>query len=365
MSISGKQDERAHSGIGAHSKPRLKVSLVSKEIDEGTGHGVPRYSYELLRGLRRRKIEVRTICSEHSSSVLRNAFDIFIKIPMRVLKPFPESDLYHFTSQQMGLVCPLFKKLYGKKVVTTVHDIHPLLLPETNRASALYRKATQYSVRHSDLLIVDAAHVKKDLVEYFGADEGSIRVIALGVDVKFRPLQRPKNKKFTVGYLGSFAANKDVAFLIRSYSLFERRNPGASKLVLYGDGPQLEQCKRLAGELAIEDCEFLGFAPERDIVGIYNSFDAYAFPSMMEGFGLPLLEAQKCGVPVIVRASAHLPRELTRYCLKAEDEHNMASHLEQIFHGGFSYPKTHRKYVSAFTWDSCIEKTCRAYAELI
>ncbi len=136
------------------------------------------------------------------------------------------------------------------------------------------------------------------------------------------------------------------------------------KLVLYGKGPQYDSCLSLAKELGIKNVEFKGFADEKDLVKIYNSFDVFVFPSKMEGFGFPVLEAQKCGVPVIVKEAARISPEITEFCLKSKDENHLSDILLGIAEKGFVYPNSHEEYLKQFTWEYCTATTISIYEKI-
>jgi glycosyltransferase involved in cell wall biosynthesis len=215
------------------------------------------------------------------------------------------------------------------------------------------------------MVIAISSLTKADIVERFGVDPERVRVTLLGTAVKFKPIERAPNPVFTIGYLGRFDGYKDVAFLIRAYAVFEKANPGASRLVLYGKGAKYAECMELSKSLGLKGVEFRGFAAEGDIASIYNSFDLFVFPSNLEGFGLPIVEAQKCHVPVIVKGAAHIPEEVTRYCLKAKDEEHMAALMGQVMKGGFVFSPEHLKHLEEFSLASCARKTLAVYEEAL
>jgi glycosyltransferase involved in cell wall biosynthesis len=295
---------------------------------------------------------------------MKSAFDFLLYLPLRSLYPFGTGDVFHFAVPQAGLAVPVLKKLYGKKVVTTIHDIG--IYHVRNKARyMLLEKAFSAAIRHSDMLLAVSSQTKADLIEYFHVDEKRIRVTPLAADEKFKPTDKKNSGVFTVGYVGGFADNKNVPFLIRAYSIFEKRCAAPCRLVLYGKGVDYQACMRLAKELGLKNAEFRGFADEKDIVDIYNSFDVFVFPSTSEGFGLPIIEAQMCHVPTIVKDEAHVSQEVTTYCLKAKDEEHLAALLEKVRKDGFVFSKEHLEYLKQFTWDACIDSTISAYEDVL
>ncbi|MBU0527643.1 glycosyltransferase family 4 protein [Candidatus Micrarchaeota archaeon] len=338
----------------------MKVALVAHYLDKGVGYGISRYAFELLHGLRKKGISASTISCPHKfPSPLKSAFDYYFYLPLLVLFMGGNSRVFHFTMQQAGFAIPLLKLLRRKKVVTTIHDLHPFIQEE--KSLPLLKTAIRMSATESDYILADSQQTKDDIIAHFNVPEEKIKVVSLGIDDKFKPMKRPKNKEFTVGYIGGFSEQKDVPYLLRAFSIFEKQSSKPAKLVLYGKGPQYETCLSLAKELGIKKVEFKGFADEKDLVKIYNSFDVFVFPSKMEGFGFPVLEAQKCGVPVVVKEAARISPEITEFCFKSKNEKDLARILSDIVKNGFTYPEEHYNYLDRFTWDTCADETIKIY----
>lgn len=342
----------------------MEITLVGWGFDESVGFGVARYSGNLLKGLKDRGIKTRTIsCSRYPQTPLDASLGFFSYFTLKVLTQIPKTRLYHFTLDRAGFAVPFVKRIYGTKVITTIHDVN-FHMPTDNRFP-LRNKEIGIMIKNSDLILAVSSQTKRDLVEHFHVPEDKIRIVPHGIDNKFKPQKRAKNKVFTIGYIGGFTRYKNVKFLLNSYSIFEREFGIASKLVLCGKGPGYEECVDLSKKLGIKNVDFRGFVDEKDLVDLYNSFDVFVFPSDMEGFGIPILEAQKCGLPVIIRRNARISEEIARFCIKADDEKHMAEQLASIHGTGFLFSEEHMRYLDGFTWDSCINKTIKAYEEVL
>jgi glycosyltransferase involved in cell wall biosynthesis len=358
------------------------VTFISQHLGRPLGFGTSSYSYNLYNALRKR-IDLRPLTPPMVIDPPISGLDIFVLIPLKILIERPESDIYHLTLPYHGFLIPLIRLLNPKaRIITTVYDLIPQLIGRnpayrgihspfrgwrrlTTPFTSIFRmKGLEMALRDSDLLISISSQTKSDLISLYGVDERKICVSQLGVDEKFQS-KKAKNGIFTVGYLGRFEIYKDIPFLIRGYSILEKKNPAKSRLVLYGSGVSMEECKNLVIELGLKTVEFRGFAPEADLVDIYNSFDAFVFPSDVEGFGLPIIEAQKCGVPVIVKESTHVPSEVTAFCLKARDEKHLAAILEKLMKDGFVFSEEHKRHLSRFSWDDCADSTIKAYEEAL
>ena len=112
------------------------------------------------------------------------------------------------------------------------------------------------------------------------------------------------------------------------------------------------------------DVEFKGFVPASKLAETYSSFDVFALPSDWEGFGLPILEAQRCAVPVIIREEALIAEEVSRSCLKAGSERDMADKLLQLLSDRDSRERVAEEgleYSQQFTWERAVQRTLEVY----
>ncbi len=350
----------------------MKVKYVSLSLDPSLGFGVDRYSYDLLAELRRQGVEVTPLTARDPFAFRGKAkMEQLLLLPLRAALGKADCDLFHITSPLGGGWIPLIKRLRRRPVVTTIYDLTPVIYPASEKLSFLIKGGLEASAKKSDVVIAISSLTKADIVERFGVEPGKVKVTLLGTAPKFRRIERPPNEKFTIGYIGRFDGYKDVAFLIRAYSIFENAISSTeiarreTKLILYGKGPKYAECMELAKKLGTSSIEFRGFAPEQKIAEIYNSFDLFAFPSNLEGFGLPIVEAQKCGVPVLVKSGAHIPEEVTRFCLKAKDEADAAALMERVRSKGFRFSPEHMAHLQEFSIQSCARKTIEAYEQAL
>jgi glycosyltransferase involved in cell wall biosynthesis len=193
----------------------------------------------------------------------------------------------------------------------------------------------------------------------------------LGVGPEFRPLRRANGAVFSIGYVGALAPRKRLDYLINAFHrLKETHSDIKVKLLIYGNKalayPHLmKQVETLHLE---RDVEFKGFVSQEKLVEAYNSLDVFVLPSEWEGFGLPILEAQKCEVPVVTRAGTHIPREVAKCTLKTKSEADMADTIydlltnptlrEQVVKGGV-------RHGSQFTWENTVSETIRVYEQAV
>lgn len=243
---------------------------------------------------------------------------------------------------------PLIRKP-GLKTVITIHDLGAEYLPAMHQLKQLlYLKLmTHYQVKTATKVISVSEATKKDLISKVGIKQSKVEVVYEGVDksvfkkisndvlnniVKKYDLERGKYFLF----VGTIQPRKNLERLIVAFSKFltqaDTVNEQVSsinyqlssereqntkyqikntefKLILVGNkGWKSEGIYQLPRDLGIEDqVKFLGRIPDQDLVGLYNGALGLTYPSLFEGFGLPILEAFACSCPVITSNTSSMP----------------------------------------------------------
>jgi glycosyltransferase involved in cell wall biosynthesis len=176
------------------------------------------------------------------------------------------------------------------------------------------------SARQADRIITVSQSTARDLQRIFGVPESKIELIYLGVGSAYKPqdsltaAEHVANKYgvsrdylLTVGTLGP---HKNLISLVEAMKLLRGRGERPLQLLVVGaDGRKKSRVLEAvqAARLTSEDVRFLGFVPDEDLPMLYSGSSSFVFPSLYEGFGLPLLEAMACGVPVIASNTSSVP----------------------------------------------------------
>ncbi len=201
--------------------------------------------------------------------------------------------------------------------VITVHDLCFRLFPETVTTDSLrYYNQIDRAVRHAAAIVAVSESTRRDLVELTGAPSARIRVIPEAAAPEFVPLHREEAARQVRARLGveapfilfvsTIEPRKNLPTLLRALTL--PRMASIRLAVAGGRGWLSEDVFRLVGELGLEQrVHFLGRQPVEDIVCLYNAADLVVYPSLYEGFGLPVLEAMACGTPVACSRVSSLP----------------------------------------------------------
>ncbi|HWP46757.1 MAG TPA: glycosyltransferase family 1 protein [Candidatus Limnocylindrales bacterium] len=240
------------------------------------------------------------------------------------LPPFLKAkqiDLYHGVCNfelPVRKVCPY---------VVTIHDLIPLFFPKLvpKKHLLLFHILMRWVARIADKIITDSNSSKKDILDRLGVPEEKIQVIYLAHHPVYRPIpDRNKIESILAKYrlngkyllfTGVLEPKKNLLRLIEAFYLLKTQiNPHKDlKLVLvggtgWGYTGAGENLPRLIEQRELkEEVIFTGYVPDEDLPYLYNGAELFVFPSLYEGFGLPVLEAMACGTPVVTSKVSSLP----------------------------------------------------------
>ncbi len=347
---------------------RIKVYLIGTQNDfyNAAGQGVQRYMYEMANILP--KIDTHafefTVCKYKKLPFVSNGLTPFM---YSLIDNFSRYNIVHNLDAR-----PMAWFRYGKAIsITTVHDFHSVTSAELHVEDRKdLRKVLGVhlvllpgikSAMRSDYLMANSTQTKEEATE-LGFDKKRIFVVNFGVDERFLKNRKPARKSndpFRVGYIGSLSNSKNVGFSIRAFRKTQSKNASFDIW-----GAKTNQYSRLF-EMSRADkrIRFRGFAPENKLVDIYDSFDVFVHPTLYEGFGLPILEAQARGLPVLICKNALIPAEVRKYCIETDDEDHMAEEMERLRLNGYD-GKLKRKaeaYARQFTWVRTAEAVINVY----
>ena len=200
--------------------------------------------------------------------------------------------------------------------VITIHDVTPILFPETHgRMQVCYHRHMLPSVlNQADAIITISECSKRDILRLYGISEEKIHVIYHGVSDHFSTAPDARSD-FVQGLpehyilnIGTLEARKNLPRLLEAYAI--ARNKGLTHKLLIG-GAKGWRLSNLAGIVAKhkleQDAVFLGYVEDTDLPALYGRAEFFVYPSIYEGFGMPILEAMACGTPVITSNVSSMP----------------------------------------------------------
>ena len=346
----------------------MRVCLLGAQGDftESTGHGVLTYMYYLLKELQRiRPSGIQVVKKEcEPLPFLHNAFTVAAR---SVLEDFSSYDIVHLLD-----IRPIFRVRYGNAIsITTVHDFRPITTPDldSDRYGSLRGAADLRLVRlpaitaalRSDFLTANSTQTRDEAIS-LGFDKSRVFVTNLGIDKRYTkssPRKR-RGQLFKVGYIGGMAKSKNVDFAIKAFRMTNNKD---SVMEIWGarGGPGYENAVEARG--GDKHIRFMGFVPEERKIATYDSFGVFVYPSKYEGFGIPILEAQARGLPVIICRESRIAKEVGRYCIKARDAAHMAEIIGCIKDNGYNNKERKRvmRYARGFTWKKMARETIGVY----
>ena len=270
-------------------------------------------------------------------------------------------------------------------VVVSIHDLSFEHLPRTfnRRSRTQLRLTVRHSARRAARILSLSEHTRRDIIETYRINPDRVTAIPLAAPDHFGPitdnreLQRVRHNYGIDGdyilSVGSIQPRKNLARLVRAYASL-RRNCSADKLpklVLVGKCAWLyDETLRALDETNVKDTVILtGYVPERDLPALYSGALCFVYPSYFEGFGLPPLEALKCGAPVIVGNRTSLPEVVGDAALAVDpfDIDAIAGAIKRLVNDSALRTELSVKgqqRAGEFNWRETAKKTLAVYKEV-
>jgi glycosyltransferase involved in cell wall biosynthesis len=298
------------------------IGFLTYALERAHG-GIARYTRELLSALLQLGIPVVPLNAggadaTHRGIALRGSSRLPVLLTLGQLQIGQAA-----RQQQLALVhdptatMPL--ALTGARRVMSIYDVIPYIHPATSTTldRLIYRWWLPFAVRHVDQIITISEQSKADIVRYLRVAPEKIAVTYLAAHPRFRPVSSVETiavlKRYGIRspylfYIGSTDARKNLPRLLEAFCRVYRLHP-EYQLVLAGVGEgSSSPLYPLIAHLKLESAVRLpGYIPDRDLPALYGGARAFVFPSLYEGFGLPVLEALSCGTPVLTSNVSSLP----------------------------------------------------------
>lgn len=360
----------------------MKIGIDISQVTYGTG--VSRYTENLVRvllsedkknnyflfgGTLRRKSDLKRFLSTLRGSFRAKLFPIpptladviwnrlhIIKIETLIGKV----DVFH-SSDWSQPPSDAFK-------VTTVHDLVPLKFPKLTppKIFAVHKRRLKWVKEEVDRIIVPSETTRKDLVN-FGVQSKRIRVVPEAPSSIYKPSKKSQIEKLKKGYkisgkyLLAVGTNprKNIERIMRAFDLV-RAGEGLKLIIIGGETIFLRDKER-------RDVRFVGHIPEEEMSVFYTGAEALVYPSLYEGFGLPILEAFSCKTPVVTSNFGSL-KEVAGNAAVLVDPYDTDSIVEGIKEA-LKYRKElikkGVKRVKNFSWKKTAKKTLETYNEVM
>lgn len=363
----------SHAGIGRYSCELFKaICLLDSDIDLAlltvAGTALEKDLLEVLAG-RKNKVEiVETTASHYSVQEQTSLLGLIKKV---------DPDLTHFPHFNH----PLF---FNGSFIVTIHDL--TLSQYAERGSVIkrqiYKNVINHAARASQKVLTVSNFVKGEIVKEFNLPDENVITTYNAIDKRFARTDESKTKSALVKYkiqgpyilsVGQWRSHKNLLRLVDAFAML-KKDPEFDRLKLVFVGREDPKYPQLPDYIKLlnlqSDVKFTGFVADNDLPAIYSGADAFCFPSLSEGFGLPGLEAQACGTPVVssnrtcmpeIYADGAIyfnPENVNDICEKLSLVLSDATLAKKIVASGIENSKR-------FTWEQTAKKTLEVYREIL
>jgi glycosyltransferase involved in cell wall biosynthesis len=291
---------------------------------------------------------------------------------LRRLRP----DICHFPNYLAPLAC-------GRPYVVTIHDMTLFITPRYHRLKKLVldRTLVPHVARRAAAIITVSKSARDDIVRYLKVPRDRVHVVMNAVGPAFVPVTdqaRLEAVRARYGldvpyilYVGTIEPRKNIVRLIRAFAQLKKKDI-PHKLVLVGQPGW--KCEPIYAEVEKrglrQDVIFTGYVPFDDLPVLYSGAESMAFPSLYEGFGLPVLEAMACGTPVVTSSSSSLAEVADGAALLVDPYSvaEIAGSLQRIHSDpalAAELSEKGRARAAQFTWETAARDTLCIYEDIV
>lgn len=260
--------------------------------------------------------------------------------------------------------------------VVTIHDLDFLNRPERARAEMRrdFPALVHDHARRADRIVVSSHYAAREVVRQLGVPRERVAVCPPGAPAWAREVaeqRAARSEGSTILFVGTVEPRKNVAGLLEAYARLRARRPDVPPLVIAGRVSRgadvlLDRARRapLGGSV-----EFRGYVPDAERPRLYRDARMLVLPSFEEGFGLPVLEAMACGVPVVISNRGSLPEVAgaAAAAVVPDDVEGLANRMAELLDEGMALQAVARglEQAARFTWDQCARAALAAYREVL
>jgi glycosyltransferase involved in cell wall biosynthesis len=273
---------------------------------------------------------------------------------------------------------------FAGPTVITVHDLSPLHYPQTHPPARVREVLERLprAVREAHAVIVDSEFVRQDVIRTYQVSPERITSIPLGVGSEFHPRTESETASVLAarglvhrGYIlavGTLEPRKNLVLALDAHSALPDAIKRRLPLIVAGSKGWLtnELDAKLHAAERRGEVRWLGYVPAHELPVLYSGARLFVYPSIYEGFGLPVLEAMASGTPVITTGEASLP-EVSGEAAIVVAPRDVGAHREAIVRVVESSVEAARLaelglvQARRFTWQACAERTLGVYRQVL
>jgi glycosyltransferase involved in cell wall biosynthesis len=281
-------------------------------------------------------------------------------------------DLYH---------APNYLPLeFDGPTVITVHDLSYLRYPETHPADRVEVMTRQLprAIERASFVLVDSHFVRQEVLSAFPKAADKVITTHLGVSERFRPMAPAETATVVGGHglvpgsyvlsVGTLEPRKNLVGTLEAFSQLPAQTRARFPLALVGmTGWRMEGMQeRITSMAHTGEIRLLGYVSPADLPAVYAGAAAFVYPSLYEGFGLPVLEALASGIPVVASNTSSLPEVAGEVALTLDphDHAGLANALKELLEPSSKRQARIQKgidWARSFTWERCAQQTFAVY----
>jgi len=302
-----------------------------------------------------------------------------LSLPISVLNPIIKNyDIYHapeFLSFDFGLKIPQ---------VLTVHDLTFAKFPYHlgKVLSDKYNNLQREACKRASAIVCVSKATKNDIIKYYKINPNKITVTYLGTDKIFQPVKDKQDlekilvKKYDVVFpyilfVGTIEPRKNLVNLIKAYDEYALKNEKKSHLVIVGKkGWNSKEFDRALTNLKNKNyIHIFENISDNDLVYFYSGAQSFCYPSLYEGFGIPVLEAMSYGLPIITSNTSSLPEVggNAAYYVNPENINKLSQAIEKISNNEILRREMSKKSLAQskkFSFEKCAKETYDVYKKI-
>jgi glycosyltransferase involved in cell wall biosynthesis len=271
----------------------------------------------------------------------------------------------------------------GCASVVTFHDMTFFLYP---RYHTLFKRlyfpfAMRNSARSADALIAVSENTKKDILQHLNVPDSKIHVVYHGVDERFSPLYDKEqlnsiSLKYNLPedfilYVGVVEPRKNLIALLNAFRNLNKTNKNLRLVIVGQTGWGYDKVMELVETPELKGTVLLtGYIPPDELPAIYNLAKIFVYPSIYEGFGLPVLEALACGTPTITTSVSALPEIIgdAGVLVPPDNDQALLDAMQTLLENDSEQNRLSKKGVQRaafFTWERAARETCKVYQQVL
>lgn len=350
----------------------MKIAILADPLDNQSA-GVYTYTKQLIEALAKYD-------TENEFLIVRQTKDSKLLLPQLAVSNFKFPG---YASLRMFLIIPFILRKekvdavlepahFGPfnlpkrvKRITMIHDLTPLLFPQYHRfhSQLLQRIFLKRILQKADLVLSNSQNTTKDLIKFFPFTKSKVKTILLGRDTDFQAITSKEylqKKGITDPYFlctGTIEPRKNLIVLLEAYQAFREQTTEKVLLILAGKkGWKTDDFfSKLEKHPFRNDIVLTGYVEKQELIELYSQAVTLVYPSLYEGFGLPVLEALSCKTRVICSNASSLPEVGGSVALyfQPQDKTELLAHLLTVFQEykqGISNKEALLQQAQKFSW---------------